>query len=413
MRIFSKFSLILLCLFFSQGLLVGENISLELRNNMQKKGAEWLLSKQAEDGSWLGQSKQPAFTALACMGLYDSPLREDKKIADKINQALDYVVAAAKEDGGIYGASKVAKQGDEEKKTAGKDGKPGGRAGGGGRPGGGGSAAYAVYNTSICLTALAKYNRPQDLEVCKKARNYLLDSQVSSDDPAALASAGGTGYAPRRMRADLSNTAWTLEALYVTEHLDKEPYSKDPAQGAKAELAWEKALQFVTMCQNLAETNQSAWVKSAPEEDRGGFIYCPEDALRAEENHEALRSYGSMTYAGLKSLIYAKVHPDDLRMKSAFEWIRKYYTLEENPGAGAAGYYYYLHLFAKTLELFQQQKIVDAKGKEHIWKQELLEALKDSQNDEGFWQNSKSGRWMESIPELSTAYSLMTLELIK
>ncbi|NMA43437.1 MAG: hypothetical protein GX946_08650 [Oligosphaeraceae bacterium] len=358
---------------------------------MQRKAGTWLLSKQGADGSWLGESGQPAFTALACMGLYDSPLWQSSEGKAKINLALDYIVAAAKPDGGIYGASSQAQAIKQQRR-------------------GGGAAMYAVYNSSICLAALAKFNRPQDMEVCKKARAYLLTMQ-SADG--ADASTGGMSYGgAKRMRADLSNTAWTLEALYVTEHLDKEPYNSDPAQAAKADLAWAKALEFVTMCQNLAETNASAWVRSAPEHDRGGFIYCPEDALK-EGAGEALRSYGSMTYAGLKSLIYAKVDKDDIRIQSAYDWLKKYYNLDENPGAGAAGYYYYLHLLAKTLTLMEEDKLVDKQGQTHIWKQELLNKLAETQREDGSWLNERSGRWMESIPELSSAYVMMTLGLLK
>ncbi|MFA6929700.1 MAG: prenyltransferase/squalene oxidase repeat-containing protein [Lentisphaeria bacterium] len=369
---------------------------------LQRKGAAWLLSRQSEDGSWLGQTGQPAFTALACMGIYACPQYQEPAVKGQIDKALDYLVAASKPDGGIYGASGSAPD------------KPKARRGGSGGDNRGGSASYAVYNTSICLSALAKYNRPQDLAVCKKARAYLLDAQSTEDSqPSTGDSAGGTGYGSNRRRADLSNTAWTLEALHVTEHLDREPFNTNPAQAAKAGLAWEKALQFVSICQNLAESNQSAWVKSAPVEDRGGFIYCPEDALKADQNQQPLRSYGSMTYAGIKSLIYAKVQKEDLRMKTAFDWVKKYYTLEENPGTGPAGYYYYLHLFGKTLTLYQENTIVDAKGQTHDWKSELLNKLAETQQADGSWLNTRSGRWMESIPELSTAYCLMTLALLK
>jgi squalene-hopene/tetraprenyl-beta-curcumene cyclase len=52
-----------------------------------------------------------------------------------------------------------------------------------------------------------------------------------------------------------------------------------------------------------------------------------------------LRSYASMTYAGLKSMIYAGLTPDDPRVKAAVAWLAKNYTLESNPGLGDAGLY--------------------------------------------------------------------------
>ena len=62
-----------------------------------------------------------------------------------------------------------------------------------------------------------------------------------------------------------------------------------------------------------------------------------------------LRSYRSMTYAGLKSMIYAGVNPDDPRVKAAVEWIGKHYDLQSNPGMGNDGLFYYYHTFAKTM----------------------------------------------------------------
>ncbi|NLZ64713.1 MAG: terpene cyclase/mutase family protein [Lentisphaerae bacterium] len=374
---------------------------------LQSRGAAWLLARQEDNGAWLSQSGQPAMTALACLGIYDSPEYARPEVKTKMNRALDYITAQAKSDGGIYGVGR------QRGGPGGPGGKRGGPGGPGGRPAGAAGhpqpapGSYLVYNTSICLLALAKYNRPQDLEICRKARVFLLDSQNRAD-----AASGGIGYG-RNQRADLSNTAWTLEALKATDHLDREPFSSDPQQARQAELAWDKALQFVSMCQNLSATNQSAWVKSAPEEDRGGFIYCPEDALKAESGSPPLRSYGSMTYAGIKSMIYAEVAKDDVRMQSAFDWVKKYYTLEENPGTGASGFYYYLHTFGKTLTLFQEPTITDSQGREHDWRRELVNKLAATQKPDGSWYNDQSGRWMENIPELSTAYCLMTLGTVK
>ena len=44
-----------------------------------------------------------------------------------------------------------------------------------------------------------------------------------------------------------------------------------------------------------------------------------------------LPGYGSMTYAGIKSLIYCGVSKDDPRVKKAYEWIQKNYTRRRQP----------------------------------------------------------------------------------
>jgi squalene-hopene/tetraprenyl-beta-curcumene cyclase len=75
-----------------------------------------------------------------------------------------------------------------------------------------------------------------------------------------------------------------------------------------------------------------------------------------------LRSYGSMTYAGLKSMIFAGLKGDDPRAKAAVAWARQHYSLTENPGLGSAGRYYYYHLFAKALAARGQDTLIDAQN---------------------------------------------------
>jgi squalene-hopene/tetraprenyl-beta-curcumene cyclase len=45
-----------------------------------------------------------------------------------------------------------------------------------------------------------------------------------------------------------------------------------------------------------------------------------------------LRSYGSMSYAGLLSMIHAQVDKNDPRVKAVIDWLSKNYTHDENPG---------------------------------------------------------------------------------
>ena len=115
-----------------------------------------------------------------------------------------------------------------------------------------------------------------------------------------------------------------------------------------------------------------------------------------------------MTYAGLKSMIYAGVGPDDPRVEAALKWIRKHYGLESNPGMGDAGLYYYYHVFAKALDATGLDLIEDADGVEHDWRRELVEELVRRQRADGSWVNENS-RWMEGDPSLVTGYALLAL----
>ncbi len=126
---------------------------------------------------------------------------------------------------------------------------------------------------------------------------------------------------------------------------------------------------------------------------------------------QTLRSYGSMTYAGLKSMIYARVGKDDPRVKAAAAWAARHYTVDENPGVGANGLFYYLQTFAKANSALGEDAVVTPDGKKHDWRADLKRKLSVSQQKDGSWINEKSGRWMESMPELVTAYALLSLRV--
>lgn len=347
------------------------------------RAAAYLVDRQQEDGSW---SRHPAITSLVCMALIDSPqYKTDAAVKASANRGLDFVVRFAKPDGAIWTE---------------------------------GTEQYPNYTTAVSLIALAAADRPQDRDIVRRARDFLLSpasqfNELPEDDP----SFGGIGYG-RRGRPDLSNTQWALEALAMTDHLDREPYTDDPERAKKADLAWERALVFLTNCQNLAETNDAAWVMSDPA-NRGGFIYMPggteggvePESKAGEAAAGGLRSYGSMTYAGFKSMLYAKVERDDVRVQAAFDWIRRHFTFAENPGVGPQGHFYYLHTAAKALHVFGEETVVDTDGTAHTWRQVFVDQVLAMQKAEGFWVNEGSARWMEGMAELATAYAMMALEI--
>jgi squalene-hopene/tetraprenyl-beta-curcumene cyclase len=138
-----------------------------------------------------------------------------------------------------------------------------------------------------------------------------------------------------------------------------------------------------------------------------------------------------MSYAGLLSFVYAELPVRDPRRVAAVEWLEKHFTLEENPGLGEQGLYYYYHLMAKALAASRSTpdasatpaqgepgSVVSANSESNRgripleWESGLALKLLQLQSGDGSWRN-KNGRWMESDPVLVTAYSMLTLQLVR
>lgn len=195
----------------------------------------------------------------------------------------------------------------------------------------------------------------------------------------------------------MSNTQFLVDAL------------KAAGAGPDDE-AMKKALIFVSRCQNL-ESAHNTLPHPAKNPD-GGFYYTPAAGGSSQAGKTpdgGLRSYGSMTYAGLKSMVFAGVKADDPRVKAATNWLREHYTLEENPGMGQQGLYYYYHTMAKALDAIGQPTFEDSSAKEHDWRTELANEVLRRQRPNGSWVN-ETVRWMEGDANLATAYALLVLD---
>ena len=114
-----------------------------------------------------------------------------------------------------------------------------------------------------------------------------------------------------------------------------------------------------------------------------------------------------MTYAGLKSFLYAGVGKDDKRVKAAVEWIKKNYTVTENPGQKDAGLFYYYHTFAKAMDALGEDPFTDAKGTKHNWRLELFDELKkkpEGRRQLGQQQRARSWRTCPTSPPRSRCW---------
>jgi squalene-hopene/tetraprenyl-beta-curcumene cyclase len=178
------------------------------------------------------------------------------------------------------------------------------------------------------------------------------------------------------------------------------------------DLDWPALIGFIQRTQNLPETNQRPWVSTDPD-DRGGFVYYPGYSMAGERDpaKKTLRSYGSMSYAGLLSCIYAELKKDDARVANVLDWLKRHWTLDENPGLGAQGLYYYYHMMAKALSTAGLDTLELADGRKIDWRRDLSLKLLDLQKADGSWIND-TGRWMEKDPVLVTSYATIALEIL-
>jgi len=218
------------------------------------------------------------------------------------------------------------------------------------------------------------------------------------------------GYGNKYSHSDLNNTLTALEALYHSKRLVADSRAAD----AK-DLDWQAAIRFLQHCQNLPGPNPEPWASADPAH-RGGFIYYPGHSMaggvtNSQTGRVALRSYGSASYAGLLSYIYADLKRDDTRVTAVLDWLRANYTLEENPGMGPQGLYYYLHLLTKGLSAAQVQELELKDGRKVNWRREVALRLLNLQKRDGSWENDNA-RWWEKETALTTSYALLALELV-
>jgi squalene-hopene/tetraprenyl-beta-curcumene cyclase len=350
---------------------------LSLRNEIQlaiDKGLRFLKTQQKEDGSWSdADPNHPALTALPLVAFQREPSgKYMKEQPEFMRKGYAFIRTKAQPDGGIY------------------------------------TRGLSNYNTSTALMALLNSGDPKDEPLLKAAKDFIVGQQAKGMTDPSLD--GGISYGPTgtsRQHPDLDNHLVGIEALRAYQAARKN------VEGEGKQLNWQAAIDFISRSQNLTATNKEKWASDDPA-TKGGFVYFPGDSkagvMKLPDGRVALRSYGSMSYAGLLSFIYADVKKDDQRVVAALDWLKKNYTLKENPGMERAGLFYYYHLMTKALAAADVKTLETPNGKVD-WASELALKLINTQAGDGSWVND-TARWMEKDPVLVTTYCVLSLEII-
>ncbi len=354
---------------------VAKNRSLQLEiEHAIEKGLAFLKGRQDPAGFW-SSADYPALSGLVLLGFVKEPSGAVKAARpDFVEKGYGYLMSCVKPDGGIYGKG------------------------------------LANYNTSVVVLALNAADPEKYDSTLRKARAFLVGQQnfYPKQDGKINPYEGGIGYGDDGPHSDVSNTTYALEALRETRSM---VYGQDVA--AVRDLNWDAAMAFLQRCQNLPKTNPQPWVTGDPK-NLGGFIYTPLESHADDDmdGKKVPRSYGSVSYSGLLSYIYADLQKDDPRVTGVHDWLGRNYTVEENPGMGPAGLFYYYHAMSKALTAYGADVLALAGGKSANWRQDLALKLIDLQASEGSWVNAKSGRWWEKDPVLVTSYAVRALEIM-
>ncbi len=339
------------------------------------RGLEYLAKQQTPEGHW-APAEHPAITALAVTAIQGDPSGAwPKKDAAKLKLAYQFILKNAKEDGSIH-ANKLM-----------------------------------TYNTSLSLMALVLAKDPEYRPAIERARGYLIATQFDLNEKGKIDSPhdGGFSYGHIFEKGDMSQTMVALQAMYYSKAI-----VKDGEKSAVKDLNWEAALKFIENCQDLPKKGETS---VAENNGPGGFTYGPLESkapsiTNAVTGKVSLRTYGSMTYAGVLSYIYADLKKNDPRITTAVSWLEHNYTLKENPALGSQGLYYYYHLMAKALQTYGIDELKTKDGQTINWRKDLALHLMNQQQTDGSWINQENARWWEKEPVLVTAYTVMALEFV-
>ncbi len=367
--------------------------------------ADWLTGQQDAQGAWkMGPPEQqmasPSYTGLILTALANAPEGIRAKYKGNMDKATAFLLSKANKDGS-FGEGPTG-------------------------------SFLKTYTTAIAMMALSSVEQDdRTRDALRGAQAYLRHNQLKEGIP------GGLGYGDEEPKLDPKTGQLTIKKavipnLSVTGFAAEGLIMAERAGLPREKEFWELVIKFVRRCQSSTEVNVDPEFQAELKKyglsvgEDGGLYYAPigdpkihKAGTKKVADREVIQSYGSMTYEGIKTYLYAGLPKDSPEVKAAIDWVRKNYSIASHPGFpyDAAGrhhlrglYYYYL-VMARALDAYGENPFETFDGKKHDWPRELAGKLLESCRESKMWINENPA-WYEGDPVLVTSYVLVTCDIL-
>jgi len=366
--------------------------------------ADWIAGQQGADGAWraglLGGNAEPsvAYTGLLAAGLLNAPENLRARYKAAASRAVAWLLSKANRDGSF---------GEGEN-----------------------GSFLKTYSTAIALMALSSSEWSDRIgDAVRGAQAFLRHHQIREG-----LHRGGSGYGDLELKRD-PETGEFRAVHSAIANVSTTAFAADALRASRLSLSdeyWERAADFVRKCQNNSEVNRDPARLAALREkglsvgEDGSIIYTPEPDRALQKagtvrvgDRETVAGYGSMTYDGIKTYLYAGLSKDSPEVRSAVDWARRNYSIGSHPGFAfdrqkrhhLRGLYYYYLVMARALDAYGERPFVTADGRGHDWPAELAEEFLKTIRESRLWKNDNPA-WYEGDPVLVTAYVLNTCDIL-
>ncbi|MDR2346800.1 MAG: DUF4159 domain-containing protein [Planctomycetaceae bacterium] len=251
-----------------------------------------------------------------------------------------------------------------------------------------GSKAGRNYSISLQTMAFCLVDPVKDRALISQNVKLLEKNQIHKR---GSPHEGGWDYTPGSERSDLSNSQFSILALYEAERV-----------GVKVnDDTWRRAYRYWSDTQNTGFPSTGSW----------GYV--PSDSGKGCTDHR-----GSMTCAGLASLIItsgvlekgaATVEGEKIicfrqhnksaaeKLKLGFKWIADHFTVSKNPGVEGTYLYYYLYALERVGRMTNQRFIGN-----HDWYREGTDKLLHLRDKlDGSW---REGQYIDSQTSMALLF---------